>query len=303
MKIAVLASGNLGLKCIQELTKEYVLQFIATDSSSIGIIDYAQQNSIPCFKGNPRNGKLYAFANGFKTDILFSINYLFIIEKDIISLAAYPLNFHGSLLPKYRGRTPHIWAIINNEKTTGVTAHLIDEGCDTGDIILQETIEINGDETGNDILQKYVALYPEMIRKIISQIQTKSLQIISQQNELATYYGKRTPDDGEIDWEWQKERIKNWVRAQAYPYPGAFTYINDNKIIIDKIEFSDLGYTNNIANGTVLKVQNKFITVKTPNGAIVISGIRNLNIGNIPSVGSKLGNKSKQTEINENSKF
>jgi methionyl-tRNA formyltransferase len=236
---------------------------------------------------------LYEFAKSYKLDILFSINYLFIIEEDVISLAKYPINFHGSLLPKYRGRTPHVWAIINNEKQTGVTAHIINKGCDTGDIILQETIEIGDEETGNDVLQKYVAVYPIMLQKILHQVKNNTLIKVEQIHDKATYFDKRTPDDGEINWDWQKERIRNWVRAQAYPYPGAFTFYNNNKIIIDKVEYSDSSFENNTLNGTVLKVINDQITVKTPNGAINLVTIRNLDKNYFPVVGSILGSNNK----------
>ncbi len=275
MKIAVLGSGGLGLKCIEELHKDYTIDFIATDGSSAGIIEYAIKNNIPYFKGNPRKGKLFEFAKSYTLDILFSINYLYLIEEDIISIAAYPINFHGSLLPKYRGRTPHVWAIINNEKITGITAHLINKGCDTGDIILQKTIEIGNDDTGNDVLQKYVATYPTMLQEIIHQFKSKIIKPVSQLHEIATYFNKRTPEDGEINWDWQKERIYNWVRAQAYPYPGAFTFYGQIKVVIDKIEFSELGYTSEVPNGTIRKEEDDAIYVKTPNGMIQLISIRN----------------------------
>ena len=84
----------------------------------------------------------------------------------------------------------------------------------------------------------------------------------------ATYFGKRTPEDGQINWDWQKERIRNWVRAQANPYPGAFTFLNDNKIIINKIEYSDLGFQDTMDNGLVVAVIDGTPYVKTQNGVV-----------------------------------
>ncbi len=292
MKIAILASGGLGLSCIQFLHLSQSIEFIATDNYSFPIIEYATKNQIPLFKGNPRNGKLYNFAFSYKIDVLFSINYLFIIEKDIINLAKLPINFHGSLLPKYRGRTPHVWSIINNEKTTGITAHIINEGCDTGDILLQEVVEIEMNNTGNDVLQKYVVLYPEMLKKILEKIYQNKLVKTPQNHQDATYFDKRTPEDGEIDWNWQKERIYNWVRAQAFPYPGAFTFHNGEKIIIDKIKYSNFGFNNMDKNGLILKVNNDSIVVKTQNGAIELESIRNFNSIEQLNVGIILGNKT-----------
>ena len=93
---------------------------------------------------------------------------------------------------------------------------------------------------------------------------------------LPIFYGKRTPDDGLIYWNWQKERINNWVRALSFPYPGAFTFYKDEKIIIDKISYSTVGFNNSIPNGTILLVEPKPV-IKTSNGAIVLEIIRNNN--------------------------
>lgn len=273
MKIALLLSGGLGYTLLKFIHQSSKIEFVATDSKSDGIIDYANQHGIPCFKGNPRGGKLSEFAANFDNEVLLSINYLFIIEQDVIDLFKYPINFHGSLLPKYRGRTPHVWAIINNETETGVTAHLIDNNCDTGDIVLQEKITIDPSETGNDLLLKYNEVYPAMVKKIIDAISVNELTPIQQDNNQATFFEKRTPDDGEINWDWQKERIKNWIRAQSTPYPGAFSYIDGKKIIIDEIQFTTFGFNSNIENGTIIN-DNPNIIVKIGNGAIELTRIR-----------------------------
>lgn len=275
LKLGILASGNLGLKCIEYcLQQNWQPEFIATDSQSDAIIKLATEKGIKLFKGNPRNNKLSTFLGTSFYDVILSINYLFIIEKDVIDKASKTINFHGSLLPKYRGRTPHVWAIINNEVETGITAHLVDEGCDTGDIVLQKKIEINTNDTGADILNKYQSIYPEMIDEIL--LNLNSLVPQKQDETKATYFGKRTPEDGLINWDWQKERIYNWVRAQANPYPGAFTFCNNEKLIIDKISFCEDGFIDTMPNGLVI-ANEPFIKVKTPNGVIRLETLRENN--------------------------
>ncbi|AWA28645.1 hypothetical protein HYN48_00295 [Flavobacterium magnum] len=275
MRIGILASGGLGLKVLQQCSDLLNPVFIAADSKSDGIIEFAKQNQIPLFTGNPRNGRLLSFLNenALGCDLLFSINYLFLIEQDILDAIPSCINFHGSLLPKYRGRTPHVWAIINNESVTGITAHFIDDQCDTGDIVLQKEIGIGPEMTGAEVLSQYEAYYPMMIREIYDKIQTGKLSVTAQDHSKATYFGKRTPEDGQIDWNWQKERIKNWVRAQAHPYPGAFTFLDGEKITIDKVTFSDFGFDCNIENGTILQT-NPSVLVKTQNGVIELTQIR-----------------------------
>ncbi|MGF1637085.1 MAG: methionyl-tRNA formyltransferase [Cyclobacteriaceae bacterium] len=272
MKIGLLASGNLGFEMVQKLSQQHTLQFIATDKHSTNIIALANKLEIRLFVGNPRKGKLADFLKADILDLLFSINYLFLIERDIIEKAKYPINFHGSLLPKYRGRTPHVWAIINNEKETGVTAHIIDDGCDTGAVILQEKILIEPNDSGFSLLQKYSVIYQKMLHQVIELVKTNSLKPIPQIHQLASYFDKRTPDDGLINWDWQRERIRNWVRAQTNPYPGAFTHVRGHKIIIDWVEFDSFGFNCKDPNGLVLSLNP--LRVKTQNGVIRIEKIR-----------------------------
>src|SRR5690606_6239058 len=106
MKIGVLASGNLGFHSLTECEEIINPEFIATDINSESIIHYANKNNIPLFVGNPRNSELSKFIGKIEIDIIFSVNYLFLIERDLLALTRFAINFHGSLLPKYRGRTP-----------------------------------------------------------------------------------------------------------------------------------------------------------------------------------------------------
>lgn len=269
MNIGILCSGGLGFELLKKTNHRFNTSVVFTDKNSVSIIDFCTKQNIPLFVGNPRNGRGYAFIKDYEVDILISINYLFLIESDIIS---YPtklaFNVHGSLLPKYRGRTPHVWAIINNEQLTGITAHKIDVGCDTGDIISQIKIVIDENDTGNDVLLKFHENYEKIVFDVIKQLQTNSINYITQDNTLATYFGKRTPDDGHIDWNWQKERIRNWVRAQALPYPGAFSFLNNNKVTIDEVVYTNKGFSFNMPNGLIMA--NCPILVKTPNGVIEI---------------------------------
>lgn len=273
MKIGYLASGALGLSNLKSCEEYFRPSFIATDIGSIELCNYATEQGIPLFKENPREGRLSAFLSGSRYDLILSVNYLYLIEPDIFSASDYIINFHGSLLPKYRGRTPHVWAIINNEKKTGITAHFIDANCDTGNIIFQKEIEIEDEDTGASILRKYEKCYPEMVVKIIKDVRDKCISSYVQDETRATYFGKRTPDDGEINWNWHKERIRNWVRAQSFPYPGAYTWIDNEKIILDHISFSDCGFDYSNPNGLVLEVSPE-VLVKTPNGVVKLDGVR-----------------------------
>ena len=274
MRLGILASGELGFLCLQRLVGQYRVVFVMTDKGSEKIHGLCNELSIPFFIGNPRRGRAKEFISDKSIQVLASINYLFIVEEDVISLPEIlAFNIHGSLLPKYRGRTPHVWAIINNEEETGITIHEIDRSCDTGPILSQVRIPIDPDDTGFTLLQKYYSLYPTMIEEVLQKIERDTLTFTHQDESKATYFGKRTPEDGRIDWNWQKERIRNWVRAQASPYPGAFTYLGGKRIIIDKVSYSDYSYSYDMTNGVLVSVSP--LRVKTPNGVIQIDSIRN----------------------------
>lgn len=276
MKIGVLASGDLGHHVLEVLYKLYDLEFIATNQKSKEIIDLAAEQNVPVFIGNPREGRLLEFLEDKSCDIILSINYLYLIERDIIRFPKrYAINFHGSLLPKYRGRTPHVWAIINGEKKCGITAHLIDEGCDTGSIIIQQEVEIMEDDTGQNILEKYKYLYPALVKEVLSKVECNNIELTIQDETKATFFGERTPSDGMIDWSWQTIRINNWVRAQSHPYPGAFTFYEGEKIIVDKIDVTTIEFEPLLKNGTIIKVVDNIPYVKTLNGIVKLSKIRN----------------------------
>lgn len=278
MILGILASGNLGLRTVQSLWEMGTQPlFLFTDNASKGLISFASERGIPFFIGNPRNGKAMDMLSRLNLvpDLIFSINYLFLINRDLINYPSYGcVNFHGSLLPKYRGRTPHVWAIINNEQETGITAHFVDEGCDSGPIILQWPFKIGSELTGGEILSVFERQYPLVIRETLELFEKGTVLGSRQDENRATYFGKRISTDGIIDWNWQKERIYNWVRAQADPYPGAFTFYVGEKVIIDQVEFSETGYRFDTPNGLIL-VDGEHPEIKTPNGVLKIIKSRN----------------------------
>lgn len=289
MNLALFVSGGLGFKVLDHLKESrHSIKCVYTDSNSNEIVDTANANHLPVFIGNPRTERALRFIDDYAIDMILSVNYLFLIERSLFSKGKLAVNIHGSLLPKYRGRTPHVWAIINNESKTGITAHLIDDGCDTGDIIKQKEVIIDDSDTGADVLEKFNKLYVPLVDEILSDFERGRIKPLPQNNKNATFFGKRTPHDGRINWGWQKERIRNWVRAQAYPYPGAFTFYEglDEKVIIDEVVFCDRGFNDADRNGLIVSLNP--ICVKTPNGVLELRNIRNLESLSFLEVGQKL---------------
>ncbi|MBN2725415.1 MAG: methionyl-tRNA formyltransferase [Deltaproteobacteria bacterium] len=233
--------GKLGLDCAQTLHKNgYCLRYILShkDESETSLKYFADNISsgFSAFNIKSKVQKTLSLIDEYQIDYLISINYRYIIPEEIISSVKFKVNIHGSLLPRYRGRTPHVWSIINGEKQTGITAHVMTKGVDTGDIIYQKVIPIGNDDTGASLLEKYEKLYPDILLTALHNLEI-SAPLKKQNEEEATYFGKRIPEMGYINFRANSTEIINFVRAQAYPYPGAYYYLPDGKkIIIDKIQ-------------------------------------------------------------------
>jgi methionyl-tRNA formyltransferase len=142
------------------------------------------------------------------------------------------MNAHGSLLPKYRGRCPVNWVLINGETETGVTLHYMVEKPDAGDIVGQKRVEISFEDTALTLmgkLEKAAVLLLEETWPLIKKGRNRRTRM---DLSKGSYFGGRKPEDGLIDWRRTNTEIYNLVRAVTHPYPGAFTYHNGRKMLI-----------------------------------------------------------------------
>ena len=244
-KVVFFGFGKLGVRCLESLIKNGFNIFLVmthkdNDIDSVDAMAKKMDIEFSYLDSRKNMDEIREKIISIKPDLMISINYRYIIPKEIFTLAKYAINLHGSLLPKYRGRTPHVWSIINGEKEAGITGHLIDENVDTGDIITQIVIPIEGNDTGYSLLKKYEDKYPIVLMDSINKL-INGEKLIRQDENLATYYGKRTPSMGYIDFRKSASEVVNFVRSQAEPYPGAYYYLSDGKkIIINRITNSNI---------------------------------------------------------------
>jgi methionyl-tRNA formyltransferase len=224
--------------------------------------------------------------NELKPDLIISVNFNQIFKKEIINIPEKGcINIHASLLPKYRGRAPLNWAILNGEKETGVTVHYINQGIDTGKIILQDKIEIKKTDYIADILKKVKGKYPEMINKAVDLIESGKVKPVEQDKENGLYYGKRTPADGLIDWGQSVIDIYNLIRAVSHPYPGAFTYLNKKKVFVWRAEVETEAKTKtNEQPGKIIEKNNDTFLVECGRGQLLVTDYEaetDINMGDI----------------------
>jgi len=158
-----------------------------------------------------------------KPDLIFSFYYRSMLPMPVLRHARLgAFNMHGSLLPKYRGRAPLNWAIVKGERETGVTLHEMVEKPDAGRIVDQEAVPIGPDDTAVEVFHRMTAAAEAVLKRSLPALVKGEARF--RPNDLArgSYYGRRRPEDGRIDWSRSAQEIHNLVRAVAPPFPGAF---------------------------------------------------------------------------------
>ncbi|MDQ1330610.1 MAG: methionyl-tRNA formyltransferase [Thermodesulfobacteriota bacterium] len=188
-----------------------------------------------------RSSEFYEKAASLYPDIFVVIAFGHILPKKILSIPKdCAINLHASLLPKYRGPAPIQWAIINMEHETGVTAMLMDEGLDTGNILLSAKTEISSKETSSSLHDRLSRIAGDLLIQTLSDMSKNSIKPVPQENSLATYAPMLKKKDGLIDWSKPAEETEAFIRGMT-PWPGAFTFIGKKrlKIFASDVVFSD----------------------------------------------------------------
>jgi UDP-4-amino-4-deoxy-L-arabinose formyltransferase/UDP-glucuronic acid dehydrogenase (UDP-4-keto-hexauronic acid decarboxylating) len=241
MKVVVLAYHNIGCVGINALLRngfEIAAVFTHKDDQNENVwfdsvAELAASKNIPVFAPENINHPLWVRKiEEYKPDVIFSFYYRNIIKKSILDIPQRGcLNLHGSLLPKYRGRCPINWVLVNGEKETGVTLHYMTPKPDDGDIVCRRKIAITDDDTAWSLHEKAAQAASIMLDEVLPQIKDGTAAREPQDHSKATYYGGRRPEDGEIDWTADAGQIRNLVRAVTQPYPGALSYIVNQKCV------------------------------------------------------------------------
>ncbi|HCM1916047.1 TPA: bifunctional UDP-4-amino-4-deoxy-L-arabinose formyltransferase/UDP-glucuronic acid oxidase ArnA [Salmonella enterica subsp. salamae serovar 28:r:e,n,z15] len=166
-------------------------------------------------------------------DIIFSFYYRNLLSEEILQLAPTgAFNLHGSLLPAYRGRAPLNWVLVNGESETGVTLHRMVKRADAGEIVASQRVAIAQDDVAITLHHKLCQAARQLLGSILPAMKCSDIPSVPQCESGATYYGRRRPEDGLIDWHKPVSTVHNLVRAVAAPWPGAFSYSGSQKFTI-----------------------------------------------------------------------
>lgn len=192
----------------------------------------ARQNNIPVYKPKSLKSKEWEdLVKGLEPDLILSLYYRNFIPPSIFKLAklgAY--NMHGSYLPAYRGRAPLNWSIINGEDHCGVTLHVLEEGFDTGDMVDRQRVDIAPDEYVADVTPRITKAAVNVLGRSLNSLLSGNPKLEKQDLSKVSYFGKRTPEMGEIDFSKSAREVFNLVRAVSRPFPGAFFDSNGGRV-------------------------------------------------------------------------
>jgi methionyl-tRNA formyltransferase len=229
----VFAYHDVGVRCLSALLAHGVrVSLVVTHEDDPGeniwfgsVKRLAELHGLPvATPEDPNQGDLAARVEALKPDFLFSFYYRFMLGERFLAAPKHgALNMHGSLLPKFRGRVPVNWAVIHGERQTGASLHYMEKKPDAGDLIDQQAVPILPDDTAGQVFNKVTVAAECVLDRSLPGLLLGSAPRHKLDLKAGSYYGRRRPEDGRIDWSQPAWTVHNLIRAVAPPYPGAFS--------------------------------------------------------------------------------
>jgi methionyl-tRNA formyltransferase len=236
----VFAYHNVGVRCLSVLLAHDVdVLLVLTHQDDPkehiwfdSVAALAARNHLRCATpADPNTTEWLEQLRTLQPDFIFSFYYRNMLKPELLACAKRgAFNMHGSLLPKYRGRVPVNWAVLNGERETGATLHEMVAKPDAGAIVAQQAVPILPDDTAFEVFQKVTVAAELALDKALPGIVDGSMKPQLQDLASGSYFGGRKPEDGRIQWQQSARQIHNLVRAVAPPYPGAFTDIHGKRL-------------------------------------------------------------------------
>jgi methionyl-tRNA formyltransferase len=255
-KIAVFAYSETGHACLKYLfDRGENVVFVGTHADDPGetawfpsVAELSKSRGVvPVLIDDPHEPSLLSAVKAAEPELVFSFYFRHMLPREIVlspRLGAF--NVHGSLLPKYRGRAPVNWAIVNGETETGATLHAMTAKADAGDIVDQERVEIGPDDSALEVQHRVSAAAVQILTRRLDELKSGSAPRRPQDESQATTFPRRHPEDGLIDWSQSAKRVHDLVRAVTHPFPGAFTNVfGGGRAIIWKTRLPNLGAHDN----------------------------------------------------------
>jgi methionyl-tRNA formyltransferase len=242
----VFAYSEVGVRCVRELLAQGVkvpLLFTHSDDPNEhqwfgSVLELAREYAIHAVTPeSPNTPEWLARGAAEKPDFVFSFYYRYMLNAAWLQVPKCgALNMHGSLLPKYRGRAPVHWAIIQGETETGASLHYMVEKPDAGNWVDQQPVAILENDDALAVSMKVAAAAAQVLRRSLPSLMAGSAQSRPLDLSQGTYFGRRRPEDGRINWRLSARSVHDLVRAVAPPFPGAFTDLGEVRLGIHKTQ-------------------------------------------------------------------
>jgi len=284
MKIVFFGSDDFALKSLEALvsSEHEVFACITQPDRAKGrglkvvcspIKDYALKNHIPVIQPTNIHDEIFVDQlKSFESDLFVIIAYGRILTPQILDIPkVFCINLHSSFLPKYRGAAPINWAIINGEEVTGNSIIKVNENMDAGEIISQEGIPIEDDDTAVTLRSKMAEKGSKLLLKTLQSIQANDFTLSKQDLSAVTYAPKLTKEVGVIKWTDKAKNIQNLIRG-VVPWPSAFTYYNSKILKILEADVVDLEIGIE-SPGDIIEITKEGFTVVTGKGALLIKKV------------------------------
>jgi methionyl-tRNA formyltransferase len=230
-------------------------------------------------------------------DLIFVVGWSQLVGDDFIALAPGGVfGMHPTLLPRHRGRAPIPWTILSGLATTGVTLfEIADATADSGSIVGQVEVPVAPDETATTLFDRLSAAHVDLVREHLPGLLAGTAPRLPQDPRRASAWPKRTPADGIIDWDTRAPYLYDWVRAQTRPYPGAFTFLGDTRIVVWRAAPTALAEA--APAGTVVEGRESGVVVACGDGGLVLEEVEpegggvvaGALVGDAIPVGARLG--------------
>lgn len=248
-RAVVFAYSEVGVRCVRELLAQGVeIPLLFTHADDPGetrwfgsVLELAREHGIRVeTPDDPNTPRWLAEGRRAAPDFLFSFYYRYLLKAPWLEVARRgALNMHGSLLPKYRGRAPVHWAIIHGETTTGASLHYMLEKPDAGALVDSQAVSIGENDTALDVSLKVADAAQQVLRRSLPRLIAGTADARPLDLTQGSYFGRRRPEDGRIDWRQGARAVHNLVRAVAPPFPGAFTEVNGCRLAVLKTRVDD----------------------------------------------------------------
>lgn len=294
MKIVFMGTPDFAENALEEILKaghEVVLAVTQPDKKQgrgkeikmSPVKECAIREGIPVFQPiKIREPEAIEHLKKYEADIFVVAAFGQILSKEVLNIPKYGcVNIHASLLPRLRGAAPIQQSILDGDKKTGITIMQMNEGLDTGDILLQKSINIEDTDTGESLFNKLSKLGAEAILEALPKIESGQLEPIPQDDSLSSYAGMLKKDMGRLDWNKSAEALERYVRG-LNPWPTAYTYYNGKTL---KIWESEIFTSVSEIDSSIFTVGE--VVLKDKNNLVVACGKGFLNIKSIQLEGKK----------------